>query len=192
MSTLRTLVTESVYQDNPDFSDQLLLPAISTGQSVSIVAAFAPSYLMRLVNDLASSPGIEPGKLSVTFCIPSSLGPEVSRSRLLSLFLSAHAERAQDVKTALESMLQLTREGGLTLGALVSSDSKLLTPGCIGVVESGEFGSSDYLGFVDNAAGDFNSPISISTSWASIQNLWAILRRLYLTLGAKNMPISKD
>jgi hypothetical protein len=165
MTDLRSLVSQDTYQDDPSFSDQLLLPAIATGQSVSLVTAFAPSYLYRLVGDLASSPEIEPGKLSVTFCVPLSLGSGLSKARLLSRFLSAFAEDAQEVKTALEAMLQLVKEGGLTLGALYSSDSKLLTPSCIGVVESGVPGSNDYLGFVDFSAGDLNSPIDINASW---------------------------
>jgi hypothetical protein len=165
MVDLRSLVSHDTYQDDPQFSDQLLLPALAVGHSVSLVTAFAPSYLFRLVGDLATSPEIEPGKLSIAFCIPSSLGPGLSKARLLSRFLSAFAEDAQEVKTALESMLQLVQEGGLTFTALYSAESKLLTPSCIGVVESGTPGSNDYLGFADFLAGDLNSPIDINASW---------------------------
>lgn len=165
MSDLRALVQQDTYQDDPQFSDQLLLPAVALGHSVSLVTAFAPSYLYRLVGDLASSSEIEPGKLSVVFCVPLSLGAGLSRARLLSRFLSAFAEDAQEVKTGLESMIQLVKEGGLTLSALYSADSKLLTPSCLGIVESGTPGSNDYLGFADITAGDLNSPIDINASW---------------------------
>jgi hypothetical protein len=188
MADLRSLVQQDTYQDDPQFSDQLLLPAVALGHSVTLVSAFAPSYLFRLVGDLASSPEIEPGKLSLVFCVPLSLGSSLSKARLLSRFLSGFANDAQEVKTALESMLQLVKEGGLTLSALYSADSKLITPSSLGVLESGTPGSNDYLGFADVTAGDLNSPIDINASWdADKGNLNEIVRTV---LSAKTSEFS--
>jgi hypothetical protein len=167
VKTLSSLVEGSVYEDAPFFSDSLLLPAIVSGHSVTLVTAFAPSYLYRLVNDLATSPEIEPGKLHVVFCVPFPRSKQDGLARVLSQYLSAFAGSSQEVKQFLTSLLQLVSEGGLSLGALFANQNQLLTPSCIGVIESNEVGSGDYLSLIDRTAGDLNSPIPIGTSWGA-------------------------
>ena len=165
MQSLKSLAEAQIYEDSPYFSDQLLLPAVAAGHKVNLVTAFNPSYLARLINDLATSPEIEPGKVHVIFCIPFQLAEDLGYGRLLSKYLSAFAGSSAEVKTFLNSALKLIAEGGLTLGALFSPENRQLTPSCVGVIESGEKGSSEYLSLIDGTAGDLNSPITISSSW---------------------------
>lgn len=165
MRNLREIVAKSIYVDEPHFSDQVLLPALAAGHHVTLVTAFAPSYLLRLVDDLASSPEIEPGKLSIIFCIPFAENQNLGIARLVSAYLSASAHDAQQVKEFLDNSLSLIGEGGLSYGALISKKERLLTPSCVGLIQTGEVGSGDVITLIDATPGDYNSPIEISTSW---------------------------
>ncbi len=167
MKELQGLVSQPVYSDEAHFSDQLLLPALAAGHHVTLVSAFVPSYLMRLVEDLASSPEIEPGKLTIIFCVPSTSKEQVSEARLLSRYLSLSASSFVEVKSFLESSMALAKEGGLRFGALLSKEDQLLTPSCVGIIESCVPGSNEILGFQDTTAGDLNSPIPVQGSWAN-------------------------
>lgn len=171
MKTLRELVAQPVYSDEAHFSDQLLLPALAAGHHVTLVTAFVPSYLMRLVDDLASSPEIEPGKLTVIFCVPSKSKELVSEARLLSRYISLSANDFLEVKSFLDSSVNLAREGSLRFGALLSKEGQLLTPSCLGIIESGEPNSNELLAFTDSAAGDLNSPIPVQGSWVDYADL---------------------
>ena len=171
MKQLRELVTQPVYSDEAHFSDQLLLPALAAGHHVTLVTAFVPSYLVRLVEDLASSPEIEPGKLTVIFCVPSKSKEQVTEARLLSRYISISASSFLEVKSFLDSSLSLASEGGLRFGALLSKEDHLLTPSCLGIIESCEPSSDELLGFTDTTAGDLNSPIPVQGSWADEENL---------------------
>tara|TARA_B110000503_G_scaffold43412_2_gene71012 strand:+ start:5879 stop:6895 length:1017 start_codon:yes stop_codon:yes gene_type:complete len=167
MKQLSGLVEREVYSDEPHFSDELLLPALATGHHVTLVTAFLPSYLVRLVSDLASSPEIEPGKLTVIFCVPFKPNEVVGEARLFAEYLTSHAESAAEVKDFLNDSAELAREGGLRLSALLSTQNLLLTPSCIGIIESGQSGSSEVLSFLDATAGDKNSPIPVRGSWGN-------------------------
>ena len=176
MNDLQGLVTQPVYSDEAHFSDQLLLPALAAGHHLTLVSAFVPSYLMRLVDDLASSPEIEPGKLTVIFCVPSTSKEQVSEARLLSRYISLSASSFVEVKSFLESSMALAKEGGLRFGALLSKEEQLLTPSCVGIIESCVPGSIEILGFTDTTAGDLNSPIPVQGSWGEGELLGAVLR----------------
>jgi hypothetical protein len=126
---------------------------------------------MRLVDDLASSPAIEPGKLTVIFCVPSNSKELVSEARLLSRYISLSANNFLVVKSFLDSSLSLARGGGLSFGALLSKEDQLLTPSCLGIIESGEPNSNELLGFTDTTAGDLNSPIPVQGSWVNNTDL---------------------
>lgn len=165
MKELQGLVSQPVYSDEAHFSDQLLLPALAAGHHVTLVSAFIPSYLLRLVEDLASSPEIEPGKLTVIFCVPSTSKEQVSESRLFSRYISLSASSFEEVKAFLQSSMDLAREGGLRFGALLSKEDQLLTPSCVGIIESCVPGSNEILGFRDTTPGDLNSPIPVQGSW---------------------------
>ncbi len=177
MKELQGLVSQPIYSDEAHFSDQLLLPALAAGHHVTLVTAFVPSYLIRLVEDLASSPEIEPGKLTIIFCVPSSSKEKVSEARLFSRYISLSASSFNEVKSFLEGSMSLAREGGLRFGALLSKEDQLLTPSCIGIIESCVPGSSEILGFTDTTAGDLNSPIPVQGSWVDeSEMLEAVLR----------------
>ena len=171
MKQLRELVAQPVYSDEAHFSDQLLLPALAGGHHVTLVTAFVPSYLMRLVDDLASSPEIEAGKLTVIYCVPSRSRELVSEARLLSRYISLSANSFAEVKSFLDSSLSLAREGGLRFGALLSKEDHLLTPSCIGIIESGEPNSNELIGFTDTTPGDLNSPLPVQGSWGQESDL---------------------
>lgn len=168
MKSLKRLVAKSIYADEAHFSDELLLPVLAQGHHITLVTAFVPSYLVRLASDLASSPEIEPGKLSVLFCIPFSAGDKVPEARLLSKYLSQLSSNSDEVRSFLDDSTKLVREGGLRFGALLSKDTQMLTPGCIGIIESGSQSEPDVVSFVDAMAGDLNSPITIQNSWDSV------------------------
>ena len=178
MKKLRDLVAHPVYSDEAHFSDQLLLPALAAGHHVTLVTAFVPSYLMRLVDDLASSPEIEPGKLTVIFCVPSKSKELVSEARLLSRYISLSANDFLEVKSFLDSSVNLAREGGLRFGALLSKEDQLLTPSCLGIIESGEPNSNELLAFTDTTAGDLNSPIPVQGSWVDNADLIATVLKV--------------
>lgn len=167
MQPLRSLLGKGVYQDAPEFSDELLLPALAAGHNVTLVSAFAPSYLFRLISDLYQSPAIEPGILKVVFCVPFIDGVDISKARLFSKYLCAFSEDAEEVKLFLQGIRSLSQEGNVQVSALFSTSSRMLTPSCLGVIESGEYSSSDLISLVDLLAEDFNSPISTANSWDS-------------------------
>jgi hypothetical protein len=188
MKQLRELVTQPVYSDEAHFSDQLLLPALAAGHHVTLVTAFVPSYLMRLVDDLASSPEIEPGKLTVIFCVPSKSKELVSEARLLSRYISLSANSFLEVKLFLDGSVRLAKEGGLRFGALLSKEDHLLTPSCLGIIESGESNSNELLGFTDTTAGDLNSPIPVQGSWVDNTDLIESVLRVVSSALNKSFP----
>ncbi len=165
MGSFRQLAQRSIYADEPHFSDELLLPALVAGHHVTLVTAFLPSYLMRLVSDLAISKQIEPGKLTVVFCVPFNATEKLSHARLISNYLSVLAPNATEVRSFLDNCLKLAHDGSLRFGSLMSKESQLLTPSCCGLIESSEPSSSDMLSFIDATAGDHGSPITVSSSW---------------------------
>lgn len=165
MVSFRKLAKRSIYADEPHFSDELLLPALVAGHHITLVTAFLPSYLMRLVSDLAISKEIEPGKLNVVFCVPFNATEKLSHARLISNYLSVLAPNATEVQNFLDNCLKLAHEGSLRFGSLMSKESQLLTPSCCGLIESSEPSSSDMLSFIDATAGDYGSPITVSGSW---------------------------
>jgi hypothetical protein len=165
MVPLRDLVQKDTYLDSPEFSDEFLLPALAAGHNVTLVTAFAPSYLFRLINDLYSSPEIEPGLLRVVFCVPLLGDMNLSKARLLSKYFSAFASTHQEVRVFIKGLQSLSAEGNVQVSALFSTQATMLTPSCIGIVESGEYSSQDLISLVDPLAEDFNSPITVGRSW---------------------------
>jgi hypothetical protein len=165
MEPLRNLVQKDAYADSPEFSDEFLLPALAAGHNVTLVTAFAPSYLFRLINDLYQSPEIEPGLLRVVFCVPLLADMNLPRARLLSKYLSAYATDHQEVRVFLKGIQSLSSEGNVQVSALFSTKATMITPSCIGIVESGEYSSQDLISMVDHLAEDFNSPITVGKSW---------------------------
>jgi hypothetical protein len=165
MEPLRNLVQKDSFVDNPEFSDEFLLPALASGHSVTLVTAFAPSYLFRLISDLYQSPEIEPGLLRVVFCVPLLADMDLPKARLLSKYLSAFASTHHEVWEFLKGVKSLSGEGNVQISALFSTKATMLTPSCIGIVESGEYSSQDLISLVDPLAEDFNSPITVGRSW---------------------------
>lgn len=186
MKELRALVSKSSYADEAFFSDELLLPALAEGHHLTIVTAFVPSYLLQLVQDLATSPEIEPGKLTIILCVPFPASESMSEARLLARYVGLSGASMKQTKTFFDAALSLARERGLRISALISKEDQLLTPSCIGILESGELGSSQTVSLIDSTPGDLSSPIAVQGSWEEER------ATLDKTLRAVSGALSKD
>jgi hypothetical protein len=161
---------EPKYDDAPHLSDQLLLPNLALGHSVYLLAAFAPSYIFRLVEDLAKSPEVEPGFLNIVFFVPGDLALKSSGIARFRNYLLNYAESEAQVADFVNGALKLIEEGntsgvgGLNISILHTSQKTPLAKGCIGVITSSE-DQRDYVTFVDAKGGDYNSPVRPRKSW---------------------------
>jgi hypothetical protein len=152
------------YPDTEFFSDQVLLPAVARGTDVTIVTGFLSSYVARLVTDVAKSPEIEPGHISLTFCIPGQMFYQESDAARLTRFLLQTNSKSV-VQGFVVEALKLANEGGLSLKTLIAESGSNITRSSIGLLQID--GASDFISFIDEVAGDMNSPITIARSWAS-------------------------
>jgi hypothetical protein len=151
------------YDDAPFLSDQLLLPNLVNGNDLFLVSAFVPSYIQRLVKDLAESPEIEPGHLTMVFYVPGDLtNPEHGLVRFRRYLEDSLANRVA-VANFVDDCLQLLDEGGLTLQLLHGPPGKAVTSGCFGVIVNRD--NNDYVGVEDSKGGDYNSPVHPKRSW---------------------------
>ncbi len=161
---------EPKYDDAPHLSDQLLLPNLALGHSVYLLSAFAPSYIFRLVEDLAKSPEVEPGFLNIVFFVPGDLALKSSGIARFRNYLLNYAESEAQVADFVNSALQVIDEGntqgvgGLNISILHTSQKTPLAKGCMGVITSSE-DQRDYVTFVDAKGGDYNSPVRPKKSW---------------------------
>ena len=151
------------YQDSPLLSDQLLLPNLTLGPDIFLVSSYVPSYLIRLLSDLAATAEVEPGHLSLTLYIPGSLTSEKLAILRLYNHLKADFDSLSDLTSFLENVLQLMAEGGLSLNVLHGKVSGKLSKGTLGVIV--ERSTNDYVSFEDSRPGDFNSPVVPLRSW---------------------------
>lgn len=163
---------EPKYDDAPHLSDQLLLPNLALGHSVYLLSAFAPSYIFRLVGDLAKSPEVEPGFLNIVFFVPGDLALKSSGIARFRNYLLNYAESEAQVADFVDSALQVIDEGntqgvgGLNISILHTSQKTPLAKGCMGVITSSE-DQRDYVTFVDAKGGDYNSPVRPKKSWVN-------------------------
>jgi hypothetical protein len=158
------------YDDAPYLSDQLLLPNMAEGYDLHLFSAFAPSYLFRLVADLAASPEVEPGFLNIVFFVPGDLK---LRSRGIVRFrnyLTKYAASEIEVANFVDNVLQLHLEGqetgvgGISITLLHSNQKRPIAKGCMGIISAPEE-TDDYVAFFDARGGDFNSPVKPLRSW---------------------------
>ncbi len=166
---------ESEYQDAPHLSDQLLLPNLALGFDLNIVSAFAPSYIFKLLRDLAESAEIEPGFLNLTFFIPGGLNKKAEGIARFRQYLLRHAQNEVVVAQFIEDALQVIQERKLRISLLFGTQQRPLAKGCIGVIShkpsdsstanDGETVTADFVTFVDFKGGDYNSPVTPRKSW---------------------------
>lgn len=179
----------SVYEDAPDLSDQILLPNLALGHNLFLVCAFVPSYIVRLVRDLAESPEIEPGHLSLTFYVPGNLIREdqaiVRLRTYIEQGIGAKAESAEFV----DDCLQLVAEGGLSLQVVHGPQKTAISKGAFGVFTDPE--TEDFVGIEDSKGGDYNSPVVPRRSWITDQYTDAerILERTNKVLAASKAGV---
>ena len=177
------------YQDSPSLSEQLLLPNLANGPDAFIVTSYVPSYVQRLVSDLAASVEIEPGHLSLTFYIPGDLMTEKNAILRLLDHLSNDFDSHGHLGFFIDDVLQLMGEGGLSFNVLHGKVSSKLAKGTIGVIVERE--SSDYVTFEDSKPGDYNSPVVPKRSWLGeeISSAEKLLKLINSALDA-NKPAS--
>lgn len=168
----RTTFQHPRYDDAPHLSDQLLLPNLAQGHNVYLFTSFAPSYLFRLVADLAASPEVEPGFLNVVFFVPGDLTVRSSGIARFRAYLTKFSESEQEVADFVNNVLALNEEaqqnthGGIRITILHTSQRRPLARGCIGVISSSE-NAEDYVAFADDKGGDYNSPVRPLKSWVN-------------------------
>jgi hypothetical protein len=162
--SFRNQFQEPEYQDAPFLSDQLLLPNLAAGNDIHIVSAFAPSYLFRLLRDLASSPEIEPGTLFLTFFVPGNLDLKSTGIARFKMYLQRYAESEEQVAQFIEDLIQINSENKLSFSISHSPQRTPITKGCVGVIR-GKDSANDFVAFVDAKGGDFNSPVQPKKSW---------------------------
>ncbi len=185
------------YADSPHLSDQMLLPNLLDGHEIRIVSAFVPSYLFRLLRDLASTPEIEPGELFLNFYLAGDLTIKSEAIARFRRYLCAYAEDEVQVAQFVEDAIQLIDEGGLSLSSLHGGNPRSFTRSCLGVVTPSDPNddTGDFVGFVDAKGGDFNSPVSPKKSWQDEDYFEAqsILEKVIeMYSGNKGLLISTD
>jgi hypothetical protein len=150
------------FADNSSFADLVLVPLLALGNKVRIVSGFIPSYLNRAleaVNDL-DSPKL--GELSVVLCLPAL--PEAGTS-LSAVANHLASQGLTDVKAFVDLVGAGSEKGlPLKLQILVPSRGAVITRSAIGTISDPQ-DSSQQVGFIDELAGDDNSPIHLSRSW---------------------------
>lgn len=158
------------YDDAPHLSDQLLLPNLAKGRSIYLFSAFAPSYIFRLLADLAASPEVELGFLNIVFFVPGDLTLKSAGIARFRNYLVKFARDEVEVANFVNNALQLIDEGqssevgGLRISILHTSQKRALAKGCIGIISSPE-SPDDYVAFSDEKGGDYNSPVKPLRSW---------------------------
>lgn len=168
--SFRESFIDSKYDDAPFLSDQLLLPNLAKGHNLHLFSAFAPSYIFRLVSDLAQSPEVEPGFLNIVFFVPGDLSLKSEGIARFRNYLLRYAESELVVAQFIDNVLKLAEEskesdvGGIRLSILHTSQKRPLTKGCQGVISSSE-NTDDYVAFLDERGGDYNSPVTTLKSW---------------------------
>lgn len=160
----RDIYTEPVYTDAPYLSDQLLLPNIVIGGDLYIITSFLPSYIVALVKDLASTPEIEPGSLTLNMYVAGGVETRLSNINRLRAYLEQEFDEQGDLLAFLDEALQLEEEGGMIFQVLFGPANAKVGRGCKGAISSPE-DDSDYVTFLDALGGDYNSPVHPMRSW---------------------------
>ena len=160
----RNIYTEPVYEDAPYLSDQLLLPNIIIGGDLYIITSFLPSYIISLVNDLAATPEVEPGSLTLNMYVAGGVETRLSNISRLRAYLEKEFEDSNGFLSFLDDVLQLEEEGGLNLQVLFGPGNAKVGRGCKGAISSPS-DESDYVTFLDALGGDYNSPVHPMRSW---------------------------
>lgn len=152
------------YEDAPHLSDQLLLPNLVAGHDIHLLAAFAPSYVFKLLHDLASSPEIEEGFLNLVFFVPGDLTTISGGIARVRKYFMQHGQTNVQVANFVDDCLQIISEGGLRVSFLHTTQKSPLARGAIGVIKSNE-DQDDFVAFIDSKGGDYNSPVRPLKSW---------------------------
>jgi hypothetical protein len=164
---LREVATKDVYEDSSEFAATVLHPAVEVGSSIYLVTSWVPSYLRGLLRRLASTLAVEPGNVNVVLCIP--FGAEFANGpvRALAAYISHLAETREEVEQFLVDVRELASEGSLSISAIYTPQDIIVTRGCVGLIEHSSPSGSSSITFLDELAGDLNSPIKHRASWSS-------------------------
>jgi hypothetical protein len=186
--SLKSGFLKPVYDDAPHLSDQLLLPQIVRGRDIHVLSAFAPSYLFKLIEDLAESKEIESGFVNIVFFVPGDMAVRSESIARFHKYLLSFAS-PWEVSHFVSNCLQLIDEareneaGGLQIQILHTSQKKPLTKSLAGIIVD-QANPEDYVAFLDAKGGDFNSPVQLHRSWEMDEEFYAqeILSRVAAAL----------
>ena len=155
----------SKFDDAPNLSDQLLLPNLARGYNLFLVSAFVPSYIERVLRDLANSPEIEPGHLSITFYVPGNLvKSDTAVLRVRNYFETGLGSQGR-ASEFIDNSLQLIEEGSLSIKFIHGPQASPITKGCFGVFTY--LSDQDFVAIEDAKGGDYNSPVRPKRSWVA-------------------------
>lgn len=160
---LQSHISEVDFADNPNFADLTLFPMLSLGHDVRIVAGFLPSYVSRALELLGARNVAGNGNLNIVFCLPAKKVGETNTEAVLRSLLeksniaeiTAFVDR---VRTAQE------REVRFSIQFLIPVHGAVITNSAIGLI-SDRADPSKLVGFLDEFAGDDNSPIHLARTW---------------------------
>lgn len=160
------------FEDSPEFADDFLLPRLSQGDNVYLVSSFAPSYLLRILENLAQNPNKYSGFLNVVFFIQGDLDLRSVGIVRFQQHLLANYQHELAVEAFVHSSITVLSRAyvesfgsRLRISILHTSQKAALVKGCLGVVTSSNSDDEDFVTFVDSKSGDFNSPIVLLKSW---------------------------
>ena len=150
------------FADNPTFADLVLQPLLALGNNVSIVSGFIPSYMRRALESLATTASPSFGEISMVLCLPALSEGDTSLRAVARHLLT---QGTSDVKTFFETVERSQVQGlSCRFQILVPSRGAVITRSAIGTISDSD-DSSMQVGFIDELAGDGNSPIHLSRSW---------------------------
>jgi len=160
---LKNHVSEVDFADNPNFADLTLAPLIALGHNVRIVTGFLPSYLSRTLSLLLSYPEKRTVTMSVVFCLPPRLELENDVQAITRALMakSSKSEVSDFVRLATEARMHGI---GIRTQFLIPSKGAVITGSAIGLITDRD-DSTQLVGFIDEYAGDDNSPIHLARTW---------------------------
>ncbi len=164
MQLLRDHISQVDFSDAPSFADEVLDPLATLGYEIHFVCGFLPSYLTRVIElGRSDARSFERAKLNVTFCLPAIEPDEELENLIARHFLDCAT--SEEIFSFLDQVSLIeTRRFPLSLQFLVPTKGSVITRSAIGVI-SDFSDQNDLVGFIDEFAGDNNSPIHLARTW---------------------------
>jgi hypothetical protein len=195
--TIQNFALDSDYPDAPNLASKLLIPALDSGKQITMVSAFAPSYVFGVVRELAARKSPTDGYLQVTFFVKGDLRLKSEGIARFKNYLSRFAENEVQVAQFVEDCLTLLTSDAsksFELKLLHSDQKKSPTKSLFGVIHDEE-SWPDMVTFIDAKAGDFNSPVVPKRTWVNeeyLESLDTYTRVNSLVTGEKGLLVGEQ